>query len=62
MSDLQIRVFKPGGRNQNTDSQDFCIQEIVLWVSRFRTRRSVHEDAPGLAQWSKDPALPQASV
>ena len=33
-----------------------------LWFIRLRTKQSVHEDAdwiPGLAQWVKDPELPQ---
>ena len=38
-------------------------KEFPLWLSRLRTQRYLCEDAsliPGLIQWVKDPALPQA--
>ena len=41
------------------------IVEFLLWLSGLRIQHSVHEDAssiPGLAQWVKESALPQAGV
>ena len=38
-------------------------EEFPLWLSRLRTWPSIHKDAssiPGLPQWLKYPALPQA--
>ena len=40
-------------------------QELLLWLSRLRTWHSVREDVgliPGLDQWVKDLALPQAEA
>ena len=42
--------------------KETCRVSLVAWG--LRTRHSVHEDAgstPGLAQWVKDPTLPEAS-
>ena len=40
-------------------------EEFLLWLSKLRTRHSVHKDAgliPGLTQWVNDLVLPQAPV
>ena len=40
------------------------IGEVPLWLSRLRTWHSFRNDAsliPGITQWVKDPALPQAA-
>ena len=39
------------------------MKEFPLWLSRLRNQHSVCENAgsiPGLSQWVKNPALPQA--
>ena len=39
--------------------------EFLLWLSRLRTQRGIHKDRgliPGLTQWIKDRALPQAAA
>ena len=41
------------------------MREFPLWLSRLRPGHSIYEDAgliPGLLQWVKDPAMPQAVV
>ena len=40
-------------------------KEFLLWLSRLKTRYGVHDDTgsiPGLTQWVKDLALPQAKA
>ena len=47
------------------DLQNNNAGEFPLWLSRLRTQHSVCQDAsstPGLSQWVKDLALPQAVV
>ena len=39
--------------------------ELPSWLSWLRTQHSLHEDVgsvPDLAQWVKDPVLPQAAA
>ena len=46
-------------------STDKKCWEFLLWLSRLRTRHSIHEDVGlilGLTQWLKDPVLPQAAA
>ena len=45
--------------------QNEVVGEFPWWLSRLRTQHSVHENwdsIPGLAQWIKVLALPQAAV
>lgn len=45
--------------------QNHVKQEFPLWLSRFRTQHSLHEDVGsslGLTQWVKIQALPQAAA
>ena len=40
-------------------------KKFLLWFSRLGTQQGLHEDvcsSPGLAQWVKDPGLPQVAL
>ena len=46
-------------------SKSFHDGEFLLWLSRLRTQHCLCEDAgsiPGLTQWVKDLAMPQAAA
>ena len=51
------------GQRVETDELEIIGNEFPLWFSGLRTQHSVLEvvgSIPGLAQWVKDPVLPQA--
>ena len=54
-----------GNAIQSRINTELTKDEFLLWLSRLRTRKSVHQDLdpiPALAQGVKDPALPQVVV
>ena len=57
--------WKKNGQKLN-EVWNLTIESIFpFWLSRLRTKHSVHEDAgliPGLTCWVKDPELPQGTV
>ena len=62
---LIIREMQIITSGQNGHHQKVYKQEFPFWFSGLKTQWYLHENAgsiPGLIQWVKDSALPQAVV
>ena len=62
---MQTRVVQHTKISQCHTPQQNKRKEFLLWLSRLRTKHSVHEDMgsiPDLTQWVKDLALPKAAT